>query len=150
MDERRDPLLLGKAVQRLAAIGGQRRLGIRGQAHAGPQQGARLVAMQALEHCDYDGTLGKLSDEQLSRMRAANRELQLLELFLLAGRLSLTMLPRYLKAMDVHVNLTERLQLEGGAELKAAGDAFRSQLKVWQTVQADARDMAHKLDSWQG
>ena len=109
-----------------------------------------VVAMQALEHCDYDGTLGKLSDEQLSRMRAANRELQLLELFLLAGRLSLTMLPRYLKAMDVHVNLTERLQLEGGAELKAAGDAFRSQLKVWQTVQADARDMAHKLDSWQG
>ena len=107
-------------------------------------------AMQALEHCDYDGTLGKLSDEQLSRMRAANRELQLLELFLLAGRLSLTMLPRYLKAMDVHVNLTERLQLEGGAELKAAGAAFRSQLKVWQTVQADARDMAHKLDSWQG
>ena len=61
----------------------------------------------------------------------------------------LTMLPRYLKAMDVHVNLTERLQLEGGAELKSAGEAFRSQLKVWQTVQADARDMAHKLDAWQ-
>ena len=64
-------------------------------------------------------------------------------------------LPRYLSALELHASLAAKLELqgttpEGLADIRLCIEAFREQLKVFQMVKGDARDMAKSLDSFGG
>ena len=74
-----------------------------------------------------------------------------LELFLMALHQSSSRLPRYLSALELHASLAAKLELqgtspEGLADIRLCIEAFREQLKVFQMVKADARDMAKQLE----
>ena len=112
------------------------------------------AAQQAVEQVEYSESVGRLSEAERALTCESNAQLLQLELFIMALHLSSARLPRYLSALELHASLAAKLELqgttpEGLAEIRLCIEAFRTHLKIFSMVKADARDMAKKLDSFQ-
>ena len=109
------------------------------------------AAALALADANYEATLGSLSALGVEELRASNRKLVFLELFIVTLGLASAKLPRYAAALEMHATLASQPGSTDGGDvpmIRLGHAALKQTLRMLEMVKTEATDMARKLDSF--